>query len=334
MTAKTKPAIAITIGDPSGIGPEIAIKALMEKGIYDLCRPLLVGDERVLRAMIRLLNVSVEMNIIKKANHAKFEPGCIDVLHIPNIDMDRFAFGAVSAQYGLAMLEYTNKALELALQGKVDAVIGGPHTKKSVELAGISFDGYPGYVAAQTGTAVEEAFLMLVSGNFRVVNTTLHVSLREALTMVRKPLVRKAIQATHTALLKMGISRPKIAVAGLNPHAGEQGMFGREEIEEIQPAIQEAREMGIDAMGPFASDTLFIERTRNEFDAFVAMYHDQAHMPIKLIAFDHITAFTVGIPLLFCSVGHGSALDIAGKGIASPNSLLASIRLLSNAREK
>jgi 4-hydroxythreonine-4-phosphate dehydrogenase len=330
MNDSTKPIIAITMGDPSGIGPEIVLKALLEKGVYTLCKPLVIADAKVLDRYIQMLQLPLIINIINDVQDASFISGAVDVIHIDNVDMNRLRIGANDAMNGIAMLEYTERAVALALDGKVHAVIGGPHTKKAVELAGIEFDGYPGYVAKITGTHNEEAFLMLVSGNLRIVNVTLHVSLRNALDMIRKDLVLKAIRAADKAVRNLGIMNPRIAVAGLNPHAGEQGMFGMEEIEEINPAIAEAREEGMDVHGSFGSDTMFLEWKQDKYDAYLSMYHDQAHLPIKLLAFDKITAFTVGTPIFFCTVGHGSAPDIAGKGIASPNSLIESISLMSN----
>lgn len=325
-----KPVIVITIGDPAGIGPEIAVKALSNKSVYEMCNPILVGDERVLEWYINLLESPLTLHSISQPEQGIFTYGIIDVIHIPNVQMDELQIGHNDASCGLAMLEYTDRAIQIALNGNVQAVIGGPHTKKSVELAGIEFDGYPGYVAKVTGTKPEEAFLMLVSDQLRIVNVTLHVSLRNALSMIDKELVLKAIRATDKAVRDMGVHSPRIAVCGLNPHAGEHGMFGTEEIEEIEPALSQARAEGLQVYGPYGSDTLFLEHRELKYDAYVAMYHDQAHMAIKLSAFDKITAFTTGTPVLFCTVGHGSAPDIAGKGIASPNSLLESIRLVSS----
>ncbi|MBP1155593.1 MULTISPECIES: 4-hydroxythreonine-4-phosphate dehydrogenase PdxA [unclassified Paenibacillus] len=325
-----KPIIVVTIGDPAGIGPEIALKALWNQNTYERCHPILVGDKNLLEWYVNLLRAPLTIHPITKPDEALFKYGIVDVIHIPNVQMDQLQIGEFASEYGKAMLDYTNKALQLAMDGQVHAVIGGPHTKKSVELAGVEFDGYPGYVAKVTGTQPEEAFLMLVSDQLRIVNVTLHVSLCKALQMINKALVLKAIRATDKAVRNMGVHNPRIAVAGVNPHAGEQGMFGTEEIEEIEPAIIQARQEGIHVFGPYGSDTLFLEHRDLKYDAYVAMYHDQAHMPIKLLAFDKITAFTTGTPVFFCTVGHGSAPNIAGKGAASPNSLLESIRLLSH----
>ncbi|KIL35476.1 hypothetical protein SD71_13210 [Cohnella kolymensis] len=331
MTFTNKPIIAVTIGDPAGIGPEISLKALSESNIYEVCRPIVIGDAKVLEWYINNFGLSLRLNIINDVCDASFTNGTVDVIHVDNVDMNLLRIGEIDAMNGLAMLEYTDRAVALALEDQVHAVIGGPHTKKAVELAGTQFDGYPGYVAQLTGLNENETFLMLVSENLRIVNVTLHVSLRQALNMINKDLVLKAIHATDKALRNLGISTPKIAVAGLNPHAGEQGMFGTEEINEINPAIAEARDKGVNVQGSFGSDTMLIDWQQNNYDAYVCMYHDQAHLPAKLLAFDKITAFTIGTPVFFCTVGHGSAPDIAGKGIASAGSMIESIRLISHA---
>ncbi|OLN21263.1 hypothetical protein BTO30_15890 [Domibacillus antri] len=332
MTTSVKPIIAITVGDVSGIGPEIALKALLDPHTYDCSRPLLVGDANVLSHCIAKFNLPLKLNLINRVSDAAFSHGQVDLIDLANIEMSRFSFGEGDAMTGSAMIDYTKKAVMLALQGEVHAVIGGPHTKSSVEKAGIEFDGYPGLVAKLTGTKEEEAFLMLVSGNLRVVNTTLHVSLKQALELVKKPLVEKAIRAADSAGKALGMSSPSIAVAGLNPHAGEGGLFGEEEQNEITPAIEGVLEDGIQAAGPFPADTLFAEFGKQ--DIYVAMYHDQAHVPIKMKALKNIAALTIGTPVLFASVGHGSAPDIAGKGIAEPASVIQTIELLSSINVK
>ncbi|WP_158068775.1 PdxA family dehydrogenase [Domibacillus epiphyticus] len=326
MASSSKPIIAITVGDVSGIGPEIALKSLLSPATYNHCHPLLIGDANVLMHYISTFQMPLRLNIIEQVSDAAFSHGLVDVIDLAIINMDNFSFGNGNAMTGSAMIEYTKKAIALALNGEVQAVIGGPHTKSSVEKAGITFDGYPGLVAKLTGTKEEETFLMLVSGNLRVVNTTLHVSLKRALQLVNQPLIEKAIRAADSAGRQIGLPSPAIAVAGLNPHAGEGGLFGEEEQNEIIPAIKRVQKDGIHAAGPFPSDTLFAEF--GKFDIYVAMYHDQAHIPIKMKALKNIVALTVGTPVLFASVGHGSAPDIAGKNMAEPTSMIQTIELL------
>jgi 4-phospho-D-threonate 3-dehydrogenase / 4-phospho-D-erythronate 3-dehydrogenase len=332
MKITIKPIIAITVGDVSGIGPEIALKSLIDPHSYDYCRPLLVGDSKVLSQYIKRFNMPLQLNPIHQVSEAKFSHGFVDLIDLDNIDMKNFSFGEGDSMTGRAMIEYTKKAITLALKGEVQAVIGGPHTKSSVEKAGIEFDGYPGLVARLTGTKEEDTFLMLVSGNLRVVNTTLHVSLKQAMELLNKSLIEKAIRAADSAGKELGLSSPSISVAGLNPHAGEGGLFGEEEQDEIIPAIESVQEDGILAFGPFPSDTLFAEF--GKYDIYLAMYHDQAHIPIKMKAFKNVAALTIGTPVLFASVGHGSAPDIAGKGIAEPTSLIQTMEILSSIKVK
>lgn len=328
MNISTNPIIAITVGDVSGIGPEIALKALQVGEVYSQCRPIVLGNYKILNHYIKMLDLPVQLNVIKQVSEAKFSPGIVDLIDLGNIDMKMLAFGEGDAMTGRAMLEYTERAVSMALKGNVHAVIGGPHSKSAVQKAGVAFEGYPSLIAQLTETKEEEAFLMLVSSNLRIVNTTLHVSLRKSLDLLKKPLIEKAIRAANAAGRYVGLPFPKIAVTGINPHAGEGGMFGIEEQEEILPAIISAQADGIDVEGPFPSDTLFSDFSK--FDICVAMYHDQAHIPIKMQASRQIAALTIGIPIIFASLGHGSAPDIAGQGLADPSGLIQTIQLLSS----
>jgi 4-phospho-D-threonate 3-dehydrogenase / 4-phospho-D-erythronate 3-dehydrogenase len=276
----SKPVLAITIGDAAGIGPEIALKALQDESVYKSCKPVLVGDFNVLSCYIERFQLPIQLYPITKISQAKFTPGVIDLFHLDTIDMRRFQFGEGDSMTGKAMVDYTKLAVKLALIGDVDAVIGGPHTKSAVEKAGIFFDGYPSLIARLTETMEEETFLMLVNDHFRVVNATLHVPMQRALELIKRPLIFKAIQASNDAGRMLGIEDPIIAVAGLNPHASEGGLYGLEEQNEIIPAINQAKEAGIDVQGPFGSDTLFAEI--GHYDIYLAMYHDQAHIPMKM----------------------------------------------------
>jgi 4-phospho-D-threonate 3-dehydrogenase / 4-phospho-D-erythronate 3-dehydrogenase len=332
MNFFAKPILAITIGDAAGIGPEIALKALQDEWVYRSCNPVLIGDRNLLSFYVERFQLPLQLNPIIKISQAEFTPGVIDLFHLDTIDMSHFQFGEGDSMTGMAMVDYTKLAVDLAVKGEVDAVIGGPHTKSAVEKAGLFFDGYPSLIARLTGTKEEETFLMLVSDHFRVVNATLHVPMRRALELVKHPLIFKAIQASDYAGRMLGLDHPKIAVAGLNPHAGEGGLFGLEEQNEIIPAITQAQATGINVEGPFASDTLFAEF--GNYDIYLAMYHDQAHIPMKMKAFKQMAALTIGTPILFSSIGHGSAPDIAGKGIADPTGLWKTIQLLSTVKSK
>jgi 4-hydroxy-L-threonine phosphate dehydrogenase PdxA len=256
-----------------------------------------------------------------------FEQNVVDVFDFDNIDLEKLELGKSMGMCGQAMLSYTDKVIELALENKIHAAIGGPHTKKSVELAGIEFSGYPNYIAQLTRS--KNAFLMLAASNLRVCNVTLHVPMRTAIELIKKDLILECIAAVNETVKGLGIKEPKIAVAGLNPHAGEEGMFGSEEIEEIEPAINQARTLGINVLGPFAGDSLFYKCLDNKYDAYIGMYHDQGHIALKALAFEQSSGLVIGTPVLFSTVGHGSALDIADKWIAKPGSMIETIKLLS-----
>lgn len=324
----TRPVLAIAIGDPAGIGPEVALKAARDKRVRAACRPLLVGDARVLAFYAERCNIDIRLDPIERPEDARFAEGAADVLHVETIDPAAgFAPGVASAECGRATLDYAARAIGLAMAGDVGAVVAAPQTERAIAAAGIEFDGYPGFVARQTGTDPEDVFLMLASDRLRIGHVTLHVGLRQALDLIDRPRIGRALAALDKALRRLGVAAPRIAVSGLNPHAGEGGLFGREEIETIGPAIEAAREAGIDAEGPFGADTMYL---MEGYDAFLVMVHDQGHVPAKLLGFDRTAAFTIGTPILFASVAHGSAYDIAGKGVADPGCLVAALGMLGN----
>ncbi len=237
-------------------------------------------------------------------------------------------FGVNDAACGRAALASAARAIKAALAGDVDAVVAAPHNQTSIAAAKIPFDGYPTFVARETGMNHHDVFLMLAFGDTRIVHCTLHVGVAEALTLITRDRVGRAIRAADTALRRIGIATPRICVSGLNPHAGEGGLFGREEIETIGPAIDDAKAAGIEVSGPFGADTMF---HRKGVDAFVVMLHDQGHIPAKLLAVNQSAALSIGSPILFASVAHGSAFDIAGKGIASPAAMIEAIARLAGA---
>ena len=306
-----KPRVAITVGDPAGIGPEISLKAARDPAVLDLCRPVLVGDRAVLELHARACGLSLEG---------------IDLLPVKQ---DLPALGTVAPGHGRAALAAAESAIRAALEGRFAAVVGAPHTEAAVHAAGIEFDGYPSFVARVCGLQPEDAILMLCfrhgERELRIAHATLHASVRAALAMITIPRVAKTVRAVHDALVKLGIERPKIAVSGVNPHAGESGAFGREEIEVIDPALEQARGEGIVADGPIGADTLI---HRAGYDAFVVMLHDQGHVAAKALAPQRIAALTLGTPVLFSSVGHGSALDIAGQGCADATAMREAITRL------
>jgi 4-hydroxythreonine-4-phosphate dehydrogenase len=304
------PLIAITLGDPAGIGPEIALKAALDRRVRALCRPLLVGDRFVLDLQARHCGLA----------------GRLAEIELIEVRTEAPALGETRAAHGRAAIDAARAAIDLALRGSVDAVVAAPQTERAIKLAGIDFDGYPSFVARLSGLPVDDVFLMLCFDRARIVHATLHVSLRQAIALITRKRIGKAIAAAEAALRRLGSPRPRLAVAGLNPHAGEDGLFGSEESEIIGPAIAAARGAGVDVDGPFGADTLF---QRPGYDAVIVMYHDQGHVAAKLQAPNRAAGLAIGAPVLFSSVAHGSALDIAGQNRASPEAMIAAITLLA-----
>ncbi|NLN41194.1 MAG: 4-hydroxythreonine-4-phosphate dehydrogenase PdxA [Clostridiales bacterium] len=333
---RSKPVIAITVGDPCGIGPEITAKALNNIEIYDKCHPIAISDADVMKQAIEIAKVDLKINSVDSLEDCEYEYGIIDVLNIKNVDVEKIEFGRVTKMGGEASFQYIIKGIHLALEGKVDAVTTGPIHKKAINLAGHEYSGHTEIFADYTKT--KDYCMMLVDGNFRVSHVTTHVSLRQVPDLVKKERVLRVIQLTDQALRKMDIKEPRIAVAGLNPHSGEEGLFGREEIEEIGPAIKEAKLLGIDAEGPVPPDTVFVKMRGGQYDAVVAMYHDQGHIPTKLVGFKYDDKLgkwgsvsgvntTLGLPIIRTSVDHGVAFGKAGKGTANPESMIDAIKL-------
>lgn len=308
----SKPRVAIAIGDPAGIGPEIALRAAYSRQVNKICEPVIVGDVEVLARYAHTLRKQLPPNVI--------DLGAINVNFLTPGESD--------AACGRAILEYAGKAVDMAEVGEADAVVACPQTQSSIKAAGIEFDGYPSWVARRTGTDPEDVFMMLVSDRLRIAHTTLHVGVREALDQIDTHRIVRVIKATRTALNCIGIGTPKIAVSGINPHAGEGGLFGTDDEKIVAPAIAEAQEIGVDAYGPFGADTMYLDES---YDAYVVMFHDQGHIPAKLLGFNGTAAFAIGTPVLFSSVAHGSALDIAGRGKADPGALIWAIKQVSGA---
>ena len=307
-----KPRIAIAIGDPAGIGPEIAIKASLSRKVRNICDPVLVGDYEVLA----------------RYAHALRKPTPADIVDVGAINVNFLTPGESDAACGRAIIEYASKAVDLAEAGDVHAVVACPQTQSSIKAAGVEFDGYPSWLARRTGINPDDVFMMLVSDRFRIAHVTLHLGIRNALDIIDTARILRVLNATNVVLQRIGIERPRVAVSGINPHASEDGLFGSEEAEIIMPAIEKARAAGIDANGPFGADTMYLDKN---FDAYIVMYHDQGHIPAKLVGFDGTAAFAIGTPLLFSSVAHGSALDIAGRGKANANALIWAITQISGA---
>jgi len=321
------PRIAIATGDPAGIGPEIALKAALDARVRAASRPLLVGDPAAVEMHARAAGLAPALNVIADAAEADWANGAVNLLDAREGGNAPVEFGKVDAAYGRASLASARRAIKAALAGAVEAVVAAPQTERSIATAGIHFDGYPSFVARETGTPVEDVYLMICFDASRIVHATLHLSVREALKLITRERIGRVIRVTDAALKKLGIAKPKIFVSGLNPHAGEEGMFGSEEIEIIAPAIQDAAGQGIAVEGPFGADTMF---RKKGCDAFIVMLHDQGHIAAKLLAFNRTAGLSIGSPILFSSVAHGSAHDIAGKGKADPGAMIEAITRLAN----
>ena len=331
---KTKPVIAITVGDPCGIGPEITAKALSNAEIYDMCCPVAISDADVMRQAVEIAKVNLKINSVENLEDCKYEYGTIDVLNIKNVDVEQIEFGKVTKMGGEASFQYIVKGIELALEGKVDAVTTGPIHKKAINLAGHEYSGHTEIFADYTKT--KDYCMMLVDGDFRVSHVTTHVSFRQVPDLVKKARVLKVIELTNEALIKMGIKQPRIAVAGLNPHSGEEGLFGREEIEEIEPAIKEANQIGIQAEGPVPPDTVFVKmRVAIRCGGCYTMTKAIFQLNSLALSYDKLGKWgsvagvntTLGLPIIRTSVDHGVAFGKAGKGTANPESMIDAIKL-------
>lgn len=308
--------IAIPVGDPSGIGPEIALKAALDPAVRAACDPILVCDRALLERHARACGIKADLSQI-------------NVLSCPQPETASLGFGVVSPVSGRASITFCAAAVKAAMAGDVDAVVAAPQHETSIAQAGIKFDGHPSFVARQTGTDESGVYMMLCFGDTRIAHCTLHRSVREAIALITKENVSRTIRATHAALERLGVASPKIAVSGLNPHAGEGGLFGRDEIEIIRPAMDTVAAEGLNVAGPFGADTMF---HMPGFDAFVVMLHDQGHIAAKLLAQNAAAALTIGTPILFASVAHGTGHDIAGQGIANPAAMIEAVLRLAKAK--
>jgi 4-hydroxythreonine-4-phosphate dehydrogenase len=324
MPVDKRPIIAITIGDPAGIGPEVIVKALSNHIIYDMCRPFVIGESAAVQAAITLIQKPLILRSIEKVTDTIGKTGTIDILDMHNLDWSKVKIGQISADCGRASMAFLEKAMQLALNHEITAMVNAPINKEATMLAGYTGLGHLEYMAEATNTKIYAT--MLATGNLRCVHLTTHYSLREACDRVKKEFILERLKLTDTSFRQWGFGQPVIGVAGLNPHAGENGMFGREEIDEIAPAVTEAVRLGIDARGPFPADSIFNRAIKGEFDVVLVMYHDQGHIPVKVHGFEKSVSVALGLPFLRTSVDHGTAFDIAGKGIANAESIEEAIK--------
>ncbi|MBI4691347.1 MAG: 4-hydroxythreonine-4-phosphate dehydrogenase PdxA [Nitrospirae bacterium] len=320
--------IAITMGDPGGIGPEIIIKALYCAGIRDYCTPFVIGDGVIMEEIAGLLKLPLKLRTINSPEDTISEMGTIEFIDMGFLK--GFEKGKATAGNGTASAGYIKKAVGYALDKKVDAIVTAPISKEALNLAGVKWHGHTEMLAELTGT--KDYAMMLVGGPLRVILVTIHTSLRSVPDMITEENMLKTIRFAKKACDMLDIKNPRIAVAGLNPHAGESGLFGDEEIKEIIPAIEAAKREGIPVTGPYPPDIIFNKAYKGEFDVIVCMYHDQGLIPLKMIAFEEGVNVTIGLPFVRTSPDHGTAYDIAWKGIANPSSMLEAIKLAAGLR--
>jgi len=324
------PRIVITMGDPAGIGPEIIIKALSLAEIYETCQPVVVGSAWVLEVALEFsrspaLIGKPKLNPITEVGKARFKHGAIDVFDLGNMDVERLKLGKVDPMCGKASFEYIKKGIEIVQSGGAKAMVTAPLCKKSLEEAGFSYPGHTELLAELTGT--KDFAMMLVGGNLKVVLVTRHLPLKDVASSLTKEKVLLAIRLGIKAMKVFGIDSPKVGVCALNPHAGEWGVLGKEEVETILPAIEEAKKEGITVSGPLPSDRVFYDTAGGRYDLAVAMYHDQALIPLKLLSFTRSVNVTLGLPFVRTSPCHGTAFDIAGQNRANPQSFIEAIKL-------
>jgi 4-hydroxythreonine-4-phosphate dehydrogenase len=318
-----QPVIAITMGDAAGVGPEIIMKALAHGTVYERSRPVVVGDAERLRAAGRITGVPLKVQAVAEPGEGAFRHGIVDCIDLALIPED-LPWGRLSPVAGDAAFRYIERAVALASGGAADAICTAPLNKEALHAGGHIYPGHTEILAALTGTP--EVSMMLMTPKLRVIHVTTHIGLVDAIARIEPGLVERTVLRGHEALLRSGLPRPRIGVCGINPHAGEHGLFGRgEEEEKIEPAIRALRARGIDVEGPLPADTLFFRAQRGDFDLVVAMYHDQGHGPVKVMGIEEGVNVTVGLPVVRTSVDHGTAFDIAGTGRADERSMLEAL---------
>ncbi|HEY51766.1 MAG TPA: 4-hydroxythreonine-4-phosphate dehydrogenase PdxA [Dehalococcoidia bacterium] len=327
MSGEDKALLAITMGDAAGSGPEIITKALAEPEIRKLCRPVVIGDAATMKEAFTFTRAPGEVKAVKEPAEAEFQDDIVEVIDLHNIELDKLTRGRVDPMAGKAAYEYIKLGTEMTLAGKTDAIVTSAINKEALNKAGYHYDGHTQLLAELCG--VKDVAMMLVTGNLRVSHVSTHVSLREAIERARPPRILTVLKLTDEAVKQMGIAEPKIAVAGLNPHSGEGGLFGDEEIKYITPAIEQAKSQGMNVIGPLPPDSVFLRTHEGQFDAAIAMYHDQGHIAVKMLGITHGVNVTLGLPIIRTSVDHGTNFGKAGKGTADPTSLIEAIKLAS-----
>ena len=325
MLENEKPAIAITMGDPCGIGPEVVVKALADPQVYASCRPVVVGNTFAMQQALKLTGLPLTINETDDPTSAGENPAVVDVVDIHNLNPEDITVGQISIPCGRAAMQWVSKAGELALAGIVDGLATAPLNKEAASLAGYQSIGHMELLQELSGA--KTVATMLLAKNLRVVHLTTHRSLRLACDYVKKDRILEFLQLTHDNFVKWGFTSPRIAAAALNPHGSDGGLLGNEEAEEIAPAVKEAQDRGINVVGPVPADIVFHQAIQGRYDTVLCMYHDQGHIPVKVYGFEESITANLGLPFVRTSVDHGTAFDIAGKGVADHVSMLESIRL-------
>lgn len=320
-----RPCIAIPLGDPAGIGPEIVIKALADKELFEHCRPIVIGDRQVIKQALDFCGLKLEIHQVADPEDGLYETGVIDLIDLANVDIVNLQLGKVQAMGGRAAYAFIEKSVALAMNRKVDAIATPPINKESLKAAGISYIGHTEILAGLTG--IHDPLTLFEVKNLRVFFLTRHVSLRKACDLITRERILDYIVRCTEALRRLGITKGTLAVAGLNPHCGEHGLFGDEEVLHIEPAIEEAQKQGYDVAGPIGADSVFHLALSGRFSAVLSLYHDQGHIATKTLDFERTIALTVGLPFLRTSVDHGTAFDIAGTGMASAVSMVEAVKV-------
>lgn len=320
-----KPLIAVPLGDPAGIGPEIVAKSIADRELFQVADCIVIGDKKVVENAVRITGEDLTVNVVEDPAEGDYREGVLNLIDLDNIDMEKFEFGKISGMCGKAAFGYIKKSIELAMEGKADAVATTPINKESLRAGEINFIGHTEIFGALTGT--EDPLTMFETNGMRVFFLTRHLSLRAMLDKITKDRIIDYVIRCTEALRRLGVTEGTMAVAGLNPHSGEHGLFGWEEVNEITPAVEELKKMGYNVAGPVPADSVFHQAALGRYNSVLSLYHDQGHIATKTLDFDRTIAITNGMPILRTSVDHGTAFDIAGKGIAGAVSMKEAIRL-------
>ncbi|MCS7120645.1 MAG: 4-hydroxythreonine-4-phosphate dehydrogenase PdxA [Nitrososphaerota archaeon] len=328
MEGEKSPIIAVTMGDPAGIGPEICIKALLKPKIYDTCCPIIIGDERVLKSVAERIEVKVNFHVIESPIKASYKPGSINLIDLENVDVRILEVGKPTIIGGRASIQYIERAVEYALRGEVAAVTTGPINKKAIQMAGCPYIGHTEMLAGLCG--VKDPLLMFWVKGVKIFFLTRHMPLIKAVQSVKRERIVETVRRIVREMRKIGIENPTIAVAALNPHASDDGLMGWEETQEIAPAVEDLRREGFSVIGPVPADSVFFKAFSGDYDVVLSLYHDQGHIAAKTVDFFGTVSVTLGLPFIRTSVDHGTAYDIAWKGIADSRSLEEAVRLAAS----